>query len=49
MILGILLGIVTLVVSRWLAKVVTRFAARSMEQARVDSMPYSRVYGHQAA
>jgi small conductance mechanosensitive channel len=37
-IFGILLGIVTFVVGRWLAKVITRFAARSMERARVDSM-----------
>ena len=37
-ILGILLGIVTLIVGRWLAKVITHYAARSMERARVDSM-----------
>jgi len=37
-ILGILLGIVTLIVGRWLAKVITRYASRSMERPHVDSM-----------
>lgn len=37
-ILGILLGILTLVIGRWLAKVITRYASRSMERAHVDNM-----------
>jgi small conductance mechanosensitive channel len=37
-ILGILVAILTLVIGRWLAKVITRYASRSMERAQVDSM-----------
>jgi small conductance mechanosensitive channel len=37
-ILGILLGIVILVVGRWLAKGIAHYASHSMERAHVDSM-----------
>jgi small conductance mechanosensitive channel len=37
-IFGILVGILTLVIGRWLAKVLTRYASRSMERAHVDNM-----------
>ena len=37
-IIGILLGILILVVGRWLARVITRYASRSMERAHVDNM-----------
>ena len=32
------MGILTLVIGRWLVKVITRYASRSMERARVESM-----------
>ncbi len=37
-IIGILVGILILLVGRWLARVITRYAARSMERAHVDNM-----------
>ena len=37
-IFGILVGILTLLIGRWLAKVITRYASRSMERAHVDNM-----------
>ncbi|MGD9375896.1 MAG: hypothetical protein PVJ23_08945 [Anaerolineae bacterium] len=36
--LGILVGILILLVGRWLAKVIARYATRSMERAQVDDM-----------
>jgi small conductance mechanosensitive channel len=37
-IIGILVGILILVVGRWLARVITRYASRSMERAHMDTM-----------
>jgi small conductance mechanosensitive channel len=37
-ILGIGVGILTLIIGRWLARVVARYASRSMERAHVDNM-----------
>ncbi len=37
-IFGILLGILILLIGRWLARLVTRYASRSMERAHVDNM-----------
>jgi small conductance mechanosensitive channel len=37
-ILGILVGILILFVGRWLARVITRYASRSMERAHMDDM-----------
>jgi small conductance mechanosensitive channel len=36
--LGLLAGILTLIVGRWLARLLTRYTSRSMERAHVDSM-----------
>jgi small conductance mechanosensitive channel len=36
--IGIVLGILILIVGRWLARVITRYASRSMERAHVDDM-----------
>ena len=37
-VLGILVGILTLIIGRWLARVITRYASRSMERAHMDDM-----------
>lgn len=36
--LGIIAGILTFLIGRWLARVLTRYTSRSMERARMDSM-----------
>jgi small conductance mechanosensitive channel len=35
---GIIAGILTLLIGRWLARVLTRYTSRSMERAKMDSM-----------